>query len=838
MKSKLLKLLLLLLAMTLVLSFGLTACADPEEPDDPDGDTDEPSDPTYPEDDIPLEGLVLIKKNVAQFKVVIASGAGSEGRRAAKDLVDRLRELGVEIADTVEDKDAAAVSDCEIIVGVGVRNRPDACVMEAAEFGPDGSTIRVVGNRVVCAGGTITNTRKAVDKLMRVYMGITETTTSKRNVALATDLNDTVLTDYQVDKITVVGNLLSDYKIVCDENDFGAYPYVTDSVKKAIFNCSGYNLPVVDQKNTVDTDKKLIVRTATNAGDDGFRVFVEGENLIIECSIHKLFLDTAAEFLAKEITSKKGEVSFASDYTWSTHIRTISYADFGAKGDGKDGDFAAMIACHERANETGQTVVAKGTVGNKFYIGKIWDPDISDKVTDEERTYGIQITVKSNCDFTGAEFIIDDTVAGIHYEQRRNRAIFSLTSDKRGVTYSSEPDATNQISSLGENLSLKAGAKEIPWLASQLVGGDYFVFIENSNHKDYVRYGGNADNGYNRMEALIVHAGGIISDETPVTANFDKITEVMWRSVDDTPITFKGGKFTTKSNKTASGKAAVYDAYQRGIKINRANATVQDIDHVITGEPGGNNTSYPYYGFVQFYYAYNSTLRDSCLNRHKTYYSPDGVPMGNYDLIIDYSVGITVDNVEQHGDIKDMAYWGISASNGSRNMKFNKVVISRIDAHRGLYNLDIKDSTIGFAINVIGGGTVNITNTVRRVGNNFITLRGDYGATFNGTMNIKNCTLDAWTNKSQTARESVAYIIYSEYNSAHANHNFGYTCYMPQYVNLDNFKCSAGTTYVFPGISDSVFGKYKICKKITFKNMTKYANAPAGYSKLNAISRG
>ena len=30
----------------------------------------------------------------------------------------------------------------------------------------------------------------------------------------------------------------------------------------------------------------------------------------------------------------------------------------------------------------------------------------------------------------------------------------------------------------------------------------------------------------------------------------------------------------------------------------------------------------------------------------------------------------------------------------------------------------------------------------------------------------------------------------------------------------------------------------KLGKKITFKNMTKYANAPAGYSKLNAIARG
>ncbi len=841
MKSKFLRLMLLLLALTVALTVGLTACGGGGDPDDDDG-PDGPSDPTYPEDDIPLEGLVLIRKNVAQFKVVIASGAGSEGRRAANDLVDRLQELGVEISEPVEDKDAAAVTDCEIIVGVGVKNRPEACVMTAAQFGPDGSTVRVVGNRVVCAGGTINLTRKAVEKLMKSYMGITDETTSKRNVAVASDLNDTILTDYQVDSISVVGSLLSEYKIVCDENDYGAYPYVTTSVKDAIFNCSGYNLPVVDDGAVTDADKKLIVRTVSDAGDDGFRVKVEKindekYNLIIECSIEKLFLDTVDNFLKKEITSKVGNVNFAADYTYSEHIRTISYADFGAVGNGKDGDFAAMIACHERANETGQTVVAKGTEGNVFYIGKTWEDDPAGDVKDEDRTTGVMITVKSNCDFTGAEFIIDDTVSGIHYEQRRNRAIFNLSSDKRGVTYTSDPESNNQITLLGESLSLKAGATEIPWLASYLTDGDYFVLLKNKNKMDYIRYGANADGGYARTEVLIVSAGGKISDKTPLTADFNDVTEITWRSVEDTPITINGGKFTTKCNKTASGVKAEYDAYQRGFRIGRANVTIQNIDHVITGEPSGTNASYPYYGFVQFYYAYNSTLKDSWLNRHKTYYAgSDGVAMGNYDLIIDYSANVTIDNVEQHGDIKDKAYWGLSASNGSRNMKFNKAVISRIDAHRGLWNLDITNSTIGFAINIIGGGTVNITDTVKRVGDSFINLRGDYGATFNGTINLKNCTLDGWTDKNKTSRYGAVYVINAEYTENSAKHNFGYTCYMPQYVNIDNFTSGVSSTYVFNAVPDGAFPTYKICKKITFKNMTWIPTAPSG-SKLLAITR-
>ncbi len=839
MKNKVLKLLLLLLVALLALSAGLVSCTPPEEPDD---EPIEPSDPTYPEDDLPLDGLVLIRKNVAQFKVVIASGAGSEGRRAARDLVDRLRELGVEISDPIEDKDAAAVTDCEIIVGAGVKNRPDECVISVADLGPQGQTVRVVGNRVVCVGGTINYTRKAVEKLVKEYMGIDANTETKRNVAIALDLNDTALTDYQVDKITIAGNDLAQYKIVCDENDLGAFPYVTDGIKKAVYNCAGYNLSVVKFADATDADKKIIVRTVADAGNDGFRVYVDDSaNLIVECSIVKLFADTATEFINNEISVKVGEVAFNADYEYSKHIRTITYAQFGVKGDGKDGDFEAIVACHKRANETGQTVVAKGTVGNKFYIGKTWPDDPAGPAPkDEERTMGVQIPVKSNCDFTGAEFIIDDTVSGIHYATRRSRAIFGVSSDKRSITFTSDPEASNKISLLGEGISLKAGATSIPFITQYLSGGDCFVHLVNEKKLDYVRYGKNADDGgKSRQEVLIVHGDGTISKDTPLTVDFSKITQISIRSIDDTPITIKGGKFTTKNNKGAAQSKMEYDTYNRGIRVGRANVTIQNIEHVIQGEPTSSSTSsYPYYGFVSFYYAVNSTLKDSKLSGHKCYMDNKDRTMGTYDLVMEHSIGINIVGLEQYRNIRDTNYWGIHASNGSRNMKFKDVNISRVDAHRGLYNLDIIDSTIGSYINIIGGGTLNITNTTKLRGDAFIDLRSDYGSTFSGTVNLKNCKLEAYKSSSGTSREGTAYIIKSGFPLN--NHNFGYTCYMPQYVNIENFKSGVSSTYVFNNVNDSAFNSYgyKICKKITFKGSgTKWATCPTTGTKLGKVTR-
>jgi len=261
----------------------------------------------------------------------------------------------------------------------------------------------------------------------------------------------------------------------------------------------------------------------------------------------------------------------------------------------------------------------------------------------------------------------------------------------------------------------------------------------------------------------------------------------------------------------------------------------------VLNEP--TDKSYPYYGFIAFNSTYNSTLSDSKLCGHRVYKNYKGVQMGSYDLTMNTSINIYFKNITQYRDIKDSKYWGLSASNRTKNMYFDNVSISRIDAHCGLWNLEIKNSTIGFAINVIGGGTVNIENTTKLVGSEFISLRQDYGATFNGTVNLKNCHLEGYKSWSSLngdfsgAKNTRAYIINSGFNATKSYKNsdenktylfkewdFGYTCYMPREVNLDNFTCGV-PVYVFNKIVDEAFddtlvnGGYQITEKITYKNM-------------------
>ncbi len=855
MRNKLLKLILLILVVTLAVSFGLVSCNGNPDNGDNNGGTNNPGgnggdnpsggENLYPEDNEPIDGLVLIKKNVAQFKVVTTDKAGSAGMRAANELVARLRELGIEVADPIRDRDTASVSDCEIIIGPAVQNRPDNCVVKVIEFGPEGSCLRVVGSRVIIAGGTTNITGKLVEEFTETYLGITDETTSRRNVGIPTDINRMVFTDYDVDSITVGGTDMREYILTCDFINPIIYPRMIEGLQEAVSLCSGITLDIYDtnKPQSIPAKKSINISLVADAGNDGFRVVLGDDgNMVIECSVESLFRDTYAEWQDSIFENPGKTIEIPANYTYSKHIRTLTYCTYGgAAGDGTTNDFKAILLTHEAANLTGQTVVADP--GKTFYISYTWDKDISASLAQS-------IPIKTNCEFEGAKFIIDDTISGIHSNDRRSTPIFFVSSDNRTVYYDRDETTTHRdIAELenlyndGKAISLKANAASIPWLEGALPDGSkYFVTLKN-NHKDYIRYGGNADDGYDRFDILIVDGtDGSIDPTTPVVFPFKDIQYVSYRCIDDKPITIDGGVFETKANKTSDSTPA-YESYQRNFRITRSNVTIQNLDHKVTGEPTSGG-SFPYYGFISFYYAHNCTLKDSKLSPHKTW-SDGNTSNGTYDLIIEYSNAITCEGITQYADIKNSYYWGIMASNGSKNMVFDRCVINRIDAHRGLWNLDIKNSTIGLYINIVGGGQLNIINTKRRTmssyNGGFITLRHDYGSTFNGNIYIKDCYFDAfqesewsgYSTKSLSSRHSSAYIIHAMYKS----HNFGYTCYMPQNIEIDGFRVgSSGTTlYLY----NSVGSASKVTTKtVKYKNITYGTESSSSGSKTLNKSSG
>jgi hypothetical protein len=89
----------------------------------------------------------------------------------------------------------------------------------------------------------------------------------------------------------------------------------------------------------------------------------------------------------------------------------------------------------------------------------------------------------------------------------------------------------------------------------------------------------------------------------------------------------------------------------------------------------------------------------------------------------------------------------------------------------------------GFAaINLFGGGTARIENTTLYTsGANLITLRSDYGSTWNGDIIIKDVTAVTSTTAST----------FSLIHATYTNHDFGYPTYLPTNITVDNFVCES-----------------------------------------------
>lgn len=501
----------------------------------------------------------------------------------------------------------------------------------------------------------------------------------------------------------------------------------------------------------------------------------------------------------------------------------VLYSDFGAVGDGVCDDFESIFASHEFANA--HALPVRADEGKTFYI----------------HHFDKSAIIKTDTDFTGARFILDDT--GSDAFINRSVPLYLVERDNEAKIYEGD-----ELIALFGNISFKSGDKKIDALEGKLDCLSLVRFT-NANHRDFIRNGGNVNSGNPRTDCLLIDKDGSVSEDTPIAFDFDEVTKIEIYRTDDKPITVKGGYFETICCTVV--KETEFEnkwrGYYRKFKIQRPNTTMLDMTHRIHCEPyipsfgygrvdeGKLRQSYPYYGFLFFHSTYNSKAINCALNGHTTYYedkktSDKPVPQGTYDLVIEYSSHVTCEGITSFVDICDTRYWGIMSSNGAKNLNFINCSMSRFDAHRGFWNAKLINCEFGQNINVIGGGTLYIEGCKRLSGRNFIALRGDYGATFNGDIIIKDCVFVG--KKSYRGARCEDYItdgihiINSGFNhksESYIGWDFGYTCYMPRSITIDNLKSDVlETTFVYNSLSNAPFegdGRYVLTDSITFKNM-------------------
>lgn len=447
------------------------------------------------------------------------------------------------------------------------------------------------------------------------------------------------------------------------------------------------------------------------------------------------------------ITSKKQKTQVRTNENGELHVNVspkdvlkfkvnglVRYSNFGARGDGKTDDIDAIAATHAFANQHG--LLVKADEGATYYIGG------------KERTAVIQ----TDTDFGTAAFIIDDTQV-----QNRNAHIFLVNSILK-------PFKLEGISSLKKNQEK----------LDVSLPGPCLVTVTNAQLRRYIRFGPNQNSGSPQTDIFMVDKNGNVDMDAPIIWDFDQITDITALPIDEQTLTITGGRFTTIANKAESK----YTYYSRGIAIRRSHVLVNGLEHHITGE--GDHGA-PYGGFINISDCSHVTVQNSILTGHKTYQTIGSagvtVSMGSYDISLNRALNVSFVHCSQTNDINDSSYWGIMGSNYCKNLVLDNCIFSRFDAHMGVANATIRNSTLGhMGINAIGSGVFTVENTTIR-GRNLINLRSDYGSTWQGELHIRNCVFVP------AGGRPISASLIGGFNSG--QHDFGYTCYMPERIIID-----------------------------------------------------
>ena len=587
-----------------------------------------------------------------------------------------------------------------------------------------------------------------------------------------------------LDGITVNGASLDEYRVVAPEGDL--YTYAAETLINELYKACGIKIATAEEA----AEKAFIIDEALN-DTDSFSIKVENGNVYISGSKGTGISRGIAAFADEFLLSSQGTYDFKDGYEYKiTFSDYVTYEEFGAVGDGKADDMEAIVKAHEYANANGLSVFANETA--TYYIGG------ASKTA----------TVMTDTDWSTARFIIDDTEV-----ENRSSWIFNIapTQGSKNITDKVLPlkiDAT----SIGATLDEKS-----------------LVVLTDSNVKRYIRKGANQNSGSNQADVILVDENGNISPETPLIWDFDAVTNAVAYPIDTETLTVNGGRFTTLANNASSE----YNYYSRGIQVRRSNTVIDRLYHDVKNE---GKTGSPYSAFVSLSCCADVTVKNSTFTGHRKYKTigsaGTSVTMGTYDIGAATAVNAKFINCKQTNDITDTDYWGIAGTNYCKNLVYDGCAFSRYDAHQGVLNATIRNSVLGHhGIKLIGSGTALIENTTV-LAEDFVDLRSDYGSTWNGDLIIRNCKFYP------TGISS--HIIKAE-NSE--DHNFGYTCYMPQKVDIDGlYVHRIGTNYLFTKVnpkhkSDSYTAEFPVVppQEITVKNFSNLLFGKLAVSQNKAI---
>lgn len=413
--------------------------------------------------------------------------------------------------------------------------------------------------------------------------------------------------------------------------------------------------------------------------------------------------------------------------------RPVSYEAFGAIGDGVADDLPAIVEAHAFANAHGLPVKTKPDA--TYHLGR----------------RALTAIITTDTDWSTSRFVIDDTDVENH-----RASLFAVRSLLKPVT-----------------LSIKRLTRDQQRLDVQ-PPRDCWVQVETNRKRLYIRRGLNQNNGAPQRDCFILRRDGTI--EGAIDWDYETITRVEARPIDERPLLLKGGSFTTTANRMKQDKG--YNYWSRNIVISRSNTTVEGLTHHIVGETA---VGHPYGGFIVASSCANITLRDCFLTGHKTYTTIGSagkpVSMGTYDLSANEVVNFTMIGCRMD-NICDPTRWGVIGTNFCKNILLENCTLSRMDTHQGVSGTyTIRGCTLGHAgLNAIGRGVLTVEDSTLN-GRSLVSFRSDYGSTWEGTVVIRN---SRWIPSCGAAVQPFLIGVSND-----GQHDFGYPCFMPSKVVID-----------------------------------------------------
>ncbi len=804
----------LFIILLLVSALALFACGGGDnctEHTDGDGDgkCDKCGEAALPEE----AKLMLFDNGMPTFQIVYEAGLAKSVKDVINSFVFDMEKIEVEI-DSVIDKESN-IKDIEILVG-DVKSRGEEYRCNKYDLGKEGYIFKLVGTRIVINGGSAEALVEALEAFIGNILGYKDGVRDMGTVYMTESKQVHIIPEYNITSFKINGKDINGYTIAT-YTDNEVYLAAAQELQALIYERVGIWLEIVPRYQATNS---IIMRPTTEkiSGEESFKVSVNGKDqLIIECAYENKLNDALASFTTKHIFLAKGDVDFKGT-VFTQDISFLTYEAFGAVGDGKTDDFEAIYKTHTEANKGGQTVKAKR--GAKYYIR-------DNRIKINSNLEVVTIPIKTNVDWTGAEFIIDDSDLDMHDSKDKKRGgahIFNVLSD-----YSS-------VKITDRNLLDKIVADGLGRSSTKVdLGLDYPALIipYDSTHKVFRRFGYTSFPADSMHEIIVIDENGNIDltsdSKTPLMFDYTSLDYIMAYRIDDVHLTIKGGTVThighridavyDEINPTTGAKVTRKAGYiARGLGITRSFTTVNGLVHNIKNEITPKEyveqglQSCPYNGFFTASYATNVTFKN-CTLTGRRYYNVEGT----YDFSANCVNKIVLDGCVQQnfwvtydedidrllpstrgadGALPSMSviyidstsvrlHWGIGGTNFCKNMEYIDSTLSRFDAHAGLYNGKITDSTI-CSMELIGTGDFIMENVdwyAKGVNDVIFQLRSDYGATWDGTLYAKDLRAYIYPSGSVS-------LIYHYYQ----NWFWGYNVVVPN-LALDNFKLYDITNY-------------------------------------------